>query len=80
MTLQELCAERGLTLEQLADRAGMTPDAVTKIGASTVRANQFVLRRLADALGLAPEALRDALSAARRRHPPSGDRGRIVSR
>ena len=74
MTLQELCAERGLTLEQLADRAGVPLATVIKIDASTVRANQFTLRRLADALGLAPEALRDALSAARRRRarPPTG--------
>ena len=75
MTLQELCAARGLTLDQLAARAGVLPATVAKIDAGTLRANQFLLRRLADALGLAPEALRDALSAARRargRTPPGG--------
>ena len=75
MNLQELCAARGLTLEQLAERAGVALPTLTKLDAGTTRANQFVVRRLADALGLAPEALRDELSAARRRPgrtPPGG--------
>ena len=79
MILQQVCAARGLTLEQLAERAGVPFATVTKIDASTVRANQFVLRRLADALGLAPEALRDALSAARRRQGPSDTGSRLAS-
>jgi len=66
VTLQELCAARGLTLDQLAARAGVRPATVAKIDAGTLRANQFILRRLADVLGLAPAALRDELSAARR--------------
>ena len=75
MTLQELCAARGLVLAQLAERAGVRPPTVAKLDGGTLRANQFLLRRLAAALGLAPEALRDALSAARRtrpRPPPGG--------
>jgi transcriptional regulator with XRE-family HTH domain len=74
VNLQELCAERGLTLEQLADRAGVALTTLTKLDAGAVRANQFILPRLADALGLAPAALRDALSAARRTRgrTPSG--------
>ena len=67
MTLQELCAARGLTLAQLAQRAGVALPTLTKLDAGTTRANQFVVRRLADALGLAPDALRDELSASRRR-------------
>ena len=75
MTLEQLCAAQGPTLEQLAGRAGVPLASMTKIDAGTVRTNQFVLRRLAAALGLAPAALRDALSAARRaraRTPPGG--------
>ena len=74
MILQPLCAARGLVLAQLAERAGVRPPTVAKLDAGTLRANQFLLRRLADALGLAPAALRDALSAARRTRarPPTG--------
>jgi transcriptional regulator with XRE-family HTH domain len=60
VTLQELCAARGLTLEQLSERAGIALPTLTKLDAGTTRANQFVVRRLAD-------ALRDELSASRRR-------------
>jgi len=76
VTLQELCATRGLTLDQLAARAGVLPATVARIDAGTVRANPGLLRRLAAALGLAPEALRDELSAARRRlgRTPRGGR------
>jgi transcriptional regulator with XRE-family HTH domain len=73
VTLQELCAARGLTLDQLAARAGVLPATVAKIDAGTVRANPTLLGRLADALGLTPAALQDELSAARRpqgRAPP----------
>jgi nucleoid DNA-binding protein len=66
VTRQELCAARGLTLEALGERAGVLPATVAEIDAGTLRANQFLLRRLADVLGLTPGALRDALSAARR--------------
>ena len=67
MTLQELCAARGLTLAQLAERAGVALPTLTKLDAGTLRANQFIGRRLAAALGLEPGALRDELSASRRR-------------
>jgi transcriptional regulator with XRE-family HTH domain len=67
MTLQQLCASRGLTLEQLAERAGVALTTVLKIDDSTIRAQPSTLRRLASALELAPAALRDELSAARRR-------------
>ena len=70
MTLQELCAARGLTLAQLAERAGVLPVTVAKLAAGTLRANQFLLRRLAAGLGLAPDALRAELSAARRGRGP----------
>jgi len=78
VNLQELCAARGLTLEQLAERAGVAPATLTKLDAGTVRANQFIVHRLADALGLEPEALQDELSAARRirgRTPTKGGLG-----
>jgi transcriptional regulator with XRE-family HTH domain len=65
--LQQLCAARGLTLEQLAERAGVPLTTVVKLDAGTVRAQPLTLRRLAAALDLAPEALRDAFTAARRR-------------
>ena len=73
MTLQQLCAARGLTLEQLSDRAGVERATVLKIDAGTVRLQPITRRRLAAVLDLAPETLRDELSAARRRQaiPPA---------
>ena len=78
MILQQLCAARGLTLAQLAERAGVPLAVVAKLEADTVRPQAPTLRRLAAALDLAPEALRDAFTAARRRRverhrtPPGG--------
>ena len=76
MTLQELGAASGLTIDQLAARAGVRPATVAKRDAGTLRANPVSRRRLADVLGLAPAALRDAPSAARRTRArtPSGSR------
>ena len=51
MILQQLCAARGLTLAQLAERAGVPLATVTKLDAGTARAHPRTLRRLADALG-----------------------------
>ena len=70
MTLQQLCATRGLTLEQLADRAGLALTTVVKLDEGTIRAQPAIMRRLAPALGLDPDTLRDALSAARRGQLP----------
>jgi transcriptional regulator with XRE-family HTH domain len=72
--LEQLCAARGLTLAQLAARAGVAPTTVARIEAGTTRANPVTLRRLGGVLDLAPEALRDELSAARRTRgrTPSG--------
>ena len=78
MTLQELCAARGLTLTELAERAGVPVTTVAKIDTGSIRAQPATLDRLAAPLGLTREALRDELSAARRRHPPRGDRSRTV--
>jgi transcriptional regulator with XRE-family HTH domain len=64
--LQQLCAARGLTLEQLAERAGVPLNTVVHLDTGTSRAQPATLRRLGPVLGLAPDALRDALSAARR--------------
>ena len=79
MTLQELCAARGLTLAQLAERAGVAPGVapgvVTKIAAGTIRPQPVTRQRLAAVLGLAPEALQTELSAARRRAPRAPGRG-----
>jgi transcriptional regulator with XRE-family HTH domain len=76
VTLQELCAARGLTLAQLAERAGVPLASVAKIDAAEIRPHPVTLRRLAGVLGLAPLALRTELSAARRRqHPASGAHG-----
>ena len=66
MILQQHCAAQRLTLEQLADRAGVAPATVAKIDAGSIRAQPATLRRLAAVLGLEPDTLRDALSAARR--------------
>ncbi len=80
MTLQELCAARGLTLAQLAERAGVPLTTVVKLDAGTVRAQPVTLRRLGAVLGLEPVALQDAFSAARRqraertRTPPGDSR------
>ena len=67
MLLQPLCAARGLTLAQLAERAGLPLATVVHLDAGTTRAQPATLRRLAATLGLAPAALQDELSAARRR-------------
>ena len=80
MILQQLCADRSLTLAQLAERAGVLPTTVARLEAGTLRANPVTLGRLAAALGLAPEALRDALSAARRRSRPGGARSALTER
>ena len=73
MTLQQLCAARGLTLEQLAERSGVLLATVLKLDAGTARLQPITRRRLAAVLDLAPETLRDELSAARRRQviPPA---------
>ena len=67
MTLQDLCAARGLTLEQLAARADVSLGTVAKLDATAIHAHPATLRRLAAVLELAPAALQDAFSAARRR-------------
>jgi transcriptional regulator with XRE-family HTH domain len=69
VTLQELCAARGLTLADLAERVGVPFTIVAKIDAGTIRAQPTTLDRLAAPLGLTREALRAELSAARRLRP-----------
>ena len=73
MTLQQFCAARGLTLEQLAERSGVLLATVRKIDAGTVRLQPVTRQRLAAVLEMDPDTLRDALSAARRRQviPPA---------
>ena len=73
MTLQQLCAARGLTLEQLAERSGVLLATVLKLDAGTARLQPITRRRLAAVLDLAPDTLRDELSAARQRRviPPA---------
>jgi transcriptional regulator with XRE-family HTH domain len=80
VTLEQLCAERGLTLEQLAERAGVLLTTVAGIAAGTARAQPSTRRRLAAVLGLEPEALQLALSAARRARAAGGDQDRMVRR
>jgi transcriptional regulator with XRE-family HTH domain len=79
VTLQELCAARGLTLDQLAERAGVPLPVVAKLDAGTVRAHPRTLRRLGAVLGLEPAALQGELSADRRRQGPSPTGGRLAS-
>ena len=79
MILQQLCAAQGLTLAQLAARAGVPLTTVVKLDAGTVRAHPLTLRRLGAVLGLEPETLRDTLSAARRRQGPSTTGSRLAS-
>jgi len=75
VTLQELCAARGLTLAALAERAGVPVSVVAKIDAGTIRAQPATLDRLAAPLDLTRETLRAELSAARRLRPrPDGSR------
>ena len=69
MTLEQLCAARGLTLEALAARARVPRTVVTKIAAGTIRAQPTTLGRLAGALGLDRDRLAAELSAARRARP-----------
>ena len=79
MTLEHLCAVRGLTLEQLAERAGVALTTVVKIDAGTTRLQPITRRRLAAVLNMDTLTLRDALSATRRgqqRPPPSGTQWR----
>jgi transcriptional regulator with XRE-family HTH domain len=66
MTLQQLCAARGLTLEQLAERAGVLLATVVKIDAGTTRLQPITRRRLAAVLDMGTLTLRDEVSAARR--------------
>jgi transcriptional regulator with XRE-family HTH domain len=78
VTLQQLCAARGLTLEQLAERAGVPLPTVVKLDATAIHAHPLTLRRLSAVLGLAPDALQDIFSAARRQRAernrtPTGD-------
>ena len=65
MTLERLCAARGLTLAQLAARAGVPAPVVTKIAAGAGRVRPVTLRRLAAVLYLEAGALRHELHAAR---------------
>jgi transcriptional regulator with XRE-family HTH domain len=73
--LQQLCAARGLTLDQLAERSGVPPTTVVKLDAGTLRAQPVTLRRLGAVLGLAPDALQDELSDARRRRGGTATKG-----
>ena len=66
VTLQDLCAARGLTLADLAARARVPLPVVTKLEAGTIRAQPTTLGRLAGALGLDRDRLAADLSAARR--------------
>jgi transcriptional regulator with XRE-family HTH domain len=66
MTLQQPCAARGLTLEPLAERAGIALATVLELAAGTLRAQPSTRARLAAVLVIDPETLRDALSATRR--------------
>ena len=66
MTLQQLCAARGLTLEQLAERSGVALATVVKLDAGTTRLQPITRRRLAAVLAMDALTLRDELSAARR--------------
>jgi transcriptional regulator with XRE-family HTH domain len=78
--LQQLCAARGLTLDQLAEAAGVPRTTVAQLEAGTLHAQPVTLRRLGAVLGLDPVALQDAFSAARRqraertRTPPGDSR------
>jgi transcriptional regulator with XRE-family HTH domain len=77
VTLQQLCAARGLTLAQLAERAGVPLSTVVKLDATAIHPHPLTLRRLGAVLGLALAALQDELSATRRRRaerntPPAG--------
>ncbi len=80
MTLQGLCAARGLTLDQLAERADVLPATVAKIATGAIRAQPSTLRHLAAVLGLEPDALQLELSAARRARAAGGDPDRMVRR
>ena len=80
MTLRERCAAGGLTLDRLAAAAGVAPTTVAQLAAGTIRAQPAQGDGLGAVLGLAPEALRAELSAARRGLPSSADRSRLVWR
>ena len=62
--LQQLCAARGLTLDQLAEAAGVPIATVAKLDTGAIRGQPITLRRLGAVLGLEPAALRDELCAA----------------
>jgi transcriptional regulator with XRE-family HTH domain len=47
MTIQQLCAARGRTLEQLAERAGVALTTVVRIDDGAIRAQPSTGRRLA---------------------------------
>ena len=78
MRLEQLCAERGLTLEQLAQRSRVRAAVVANLAAGGGRLHPATLRRLAAELTTTPGALRNELRDARGSRwaapPPEGSR------
>ena len=74
-TLRELRADQVLTIRELAQQAGMAPSSIYLIEAQRATPRMTTMRRLATALGVAPEAvaeLRQAIDAAKEWAPAWG--------
>ena len=56
--LKELRAAAGLSLKELAERAGITPDAIVKLESGNRKPTWETAIALADALGVSCEAFR----------------------
>ncbi len=76
LLLREHRLEAGLTQEALAERAGLSRRGIQHLEADEARPYRDTVRRLAQALGLAPEA-RAAFEAAARRRPRRRGEGRL---
>jgi transcriptional regulator with XRE-family HTH domain len=76
--LEQLCAERGLTLEQLAQLSGVRSAVVARLAAGGGRLHPATLRRLAAELTSTPGELRNELLDARgsRWGPPAPEGSR----
>ena len=70
MILQQLCDMYRISLDTLAERAGVPVETVRKIDSGEIRAQAGTLGKLARALDMRPTDLAQTLSKARRRWGP----------
>jgi transcriptional regulator with XRE-family HTH domain len=76
--IRELRRERGLTQEELCERAGISVDAISRIESGNRTPSLVTIERIADALGVSPAALFEGAPPAPARPQPEPLR-RVVS-